>query len=241
VAKRRGLTKVKAQLRRRAKAQVRDAFGRFVKQGQTPAAPPRRNAAGKFISKEDYAAHDAEALKRVQDIAFLTPQQFAERRQRELRQAEVKREKAERYKRARNARSKYKHKSRPDGKTLADRKRILAGEIPAPMQRLRHGQNYEYIWAWQGPNALQTAQDFLLHLQRKLPADALTYLSVGNGYSKNSLWVGTKLGTPSQTWWHSQTFLSAQSGNTQILNKMPQTPAALELWAEVKLITRTKL
>ncbi len=172
----------------------------------------------------------------------MTPEQRSQRIAADLRAKEVKHEKQERYTRSKKAPSKYKPQADADRRCNNARKQIRDGVIPKPTQVLNYSEGLkEYIWLWQGERALITAQDFLLHLSSVLPADSKCYLAVGNGFTKNSMWIGTRLDTPRNVWRHSQTFLSSQSGNTQFISRKIQSQDSVQtkdLWAEVKLLTK---
>lgn len=228
------------------KRPLRDAYGRFRARGAPPKPPPApraRGATGRFLDRDAREASFREQLQRAAEFALMSPEERAQRIAADLRVKEVKREKQDRRRRAKSAPSKYKSKTREsaDRKCRDDQKLIHAGQIPKPTQEFEHGNTAEYIWLWQGSQALETAQAFLLHLSSTLPADARCYLSVGNGFDANSQWIGTRLDTPRNVWFHSQTFLSSQSGNAQYLERKVNSQdyqAKLDLWAEVKLITK---
>lgn len=218
--------------------QKRDKFGRFVKRGPPKKAPaPPRGPNGRYLSKEQIAAASRENFQRLADRA-LTPAHVRRKQDAfELRRKEVEEEKRSRYQRFRQQPNLYKQTTKSEAQTVSDSSSIRAGYVPAPTQVLNHGIFAEYIWTWYGPTALQTATDFLLLAREVLPPDAKGALAMGDGRGKNSTWIGTRFGSPTEVFRHSQTFTQSQSGNTVQLLQLPHGLREPSIWAEVKFTT----
>ncbi len=203
-----------------------------------------RGRSGRFLSPSQVEFAKNEAVTRLREFALWTPKQRTEYQYRIDRIEEVKHEKTERRKRYKSKPKAYRWQPNPDPRTLNDYALIRQGILPKPSQVIRHGQETEYIWTWQGGSALKTAQDFLIYCRPSLPKDSRCYLAVGTGHSSDSVWIGTRLGTVSETFRHSQTLIESKSETTKIIAQRMETgePSQIDsLWAEIKLLTKESI
>lgn len=201
----------------------------------------QRGPSGRFLSREELAARAREQLQRVADAMFATPAERAKLKQSALRQAEVKAEKQLRRKRFKARPQGYKWKANPNSRTLADADIIADGGFPPYADKFQQGQYTAYVWAFQGEHALKTAQDFLLERRKDFPSDAHGYLAFGNGHGPNSVWAGTKYGTPRDIWWHSQTILTSKSETIADLVDQMNENEGRNIWVEVKITTKERI
>ncbi len=202
-----------------------------------------RGPNGRFLSREAIEARTREGVERLADLALLPPEVRARQEAQELRRIEVKREKEERYQRFLDNPDIYSW-TRDGGRARVNRDRelIAAGVLPVPLQVTREDDVFQYVWVWQGRASIEVGALLLRLLAVKFPKDTRCYYACGSGRSKNARWIGTRLGTPSATWLHSQTLLKAQSNNTLDLVDMWEDPATWRnIWTEVKATTAKKM
>lgn len=171
----------------------------------------------------------------------MSPLQLQRLQRREKRAQQVKEEKESRYARIQARPELYRHNTATIEETAHAQRQISAGIMPRATEVVEHGVLSEHVFMFHGPHALQAAQDLLQLMRKQFPADAMGALAMGNGRGKNATWIGTKFGTPSQVWQHSQTFLSSKSGNTVSLMQLPQAEQDASIWAEVKMTTQGRV
>jgi hypothetical protein len=202
----------------------------------------QRGPTGRFLSKDALAARDREQLKRILDLSLMTPAQRVKVKRTQVRAAEVKTLKKNRVKRHKAHPDRYTRKSAPNKQTLADADLIERDILPHWKDKINHGELSEYIWEWQGQHSFKTAQDFLLLAKTAMPADTMGYLAVSTGSGRNMHWGGTRLGTPRDIWWHSQTLLGSNSETLESISlQIKDSSRAVSIRTEVILTTKGRV
>lgn len=198
----------------------------------------KRDSLGHPLSNENLRIFNAEELQRLIDRAFLPLKEQLRLKRAESRVAEVKEEKRSRYARIRAKPEIYAHNESTRAKTDRQQKQIQRGQIPKPSDVVTHETLKEQVWMFHGAHALETAQELLRLLEKSGAEDSRGYLSMGNGRGKNSTWIGTKFGSPTEVLRSSHHLLLSQSESVVYLLNTPQRQAATSLWVEVKMSTK---
>lgn len=209
------------------------------RRGKKTHKPAKSRTTGKFLSANDISAAEQEAIARALDLAAMTPQQLARYQRTQQRVKEIKDEKESRLARKKSAGStQYKWTPKPDKKTLQDLERIHEGITPKPMQRIKHKDYTEYVWAWQGDHSQTVGKELLLHL-RANGSQARGYYAVGTGYTKRAEWYGTKHGDLQQVSRDADYLHNKTSAKHVVLAPSGETEHdGRSVWTEVKITVR---